>query len=81
MTEHPEPTGAHNGDATKKPAQAVWVGDLVFDPVANRHASVLDVTSDGTYFLRAPQGPAQWIAKDPDRLEIVTKRTDRDWSS
>lgn len=79
-TEHNGDTAhEHNGDATKKPAQTAWVGDLVFDPITQRQATVLDVKSDGTYFLRTPTGSTQWIAEDPDNLVIVTKRTDRNW--
>lgn len=55
-----------------------WVGDLVQDPIANRTATLTDVRR-GAYLLRAPGG-IEWPAKDPSRLTVVTKRTERtDW--
>lgn len=53
-----------------------WVGDLVYDPVQDRTATVTDVRSDGVHVLRRPGRP-EWVAEDPARLEIVTRRTDR----
>lgn len=53
-----------------------WVGDLVYDPVQDRTATLSDVRSNGTHVLRAP-GQPEWEAAAPARLEIVTRRADR----
>jgi hypothetical protein len=53
-----------------------WVGDLVLDPVTGRKATLSNVDSSGAYVLRA-YGGAEWIAEDPARLEVVTRRKDR----
>lgn len=57
-------------------ASEPWVGDLVYDPIQDRRATLSDVRSDGAHVLRAPGRP-EWEAADPARLEIVTRRTDR----
>jgi hypothetical protein len=54
-----------------------WIGDLVHDPVAGRNATLSDVVGGTTYVLRAA-GSAEWTAEDPARLEVVTRRADRD---
>jgi hypothetical protein len=56
-----------------------WVGDLVRDPIEGRTATVSDVRGGTVYVLRAP-GRMEWHVDDPARLEIVTRRVDRDWS-
>lgn len=56
-----------------------WIGDLVHDPIADRRATLSDVSSAGIYTLRAPGGK-EWPAEEPERLEIITLRQDRtDW--
>jgi hypothetical protein len=62
-----------------EPEPSPWIGDLVLDPVEGRKATLSNVNESGAYVLRAPGG-AEWLAEDPARLEIVTKRKDRtDW--
>lgn len=55
-----------------------WIGDLVHDPVADRHATLTDIRGDGRYLLRARFGGDRWTAAEPDRLTVVTRRAARD---
>lgn len=58
---------------------APGVGDLVYDPVTRRRATVSDIRGGAAYVLRVA-GAHEWTAQEPDRLETITRRADRtDW--
>ncbi|AJE83126.1 regulatory protein [Streptomyces albus] len=55
----------------------VWVGDQVYDEVAERSAFVTDVRDGNSYVLRPRWGGGEtWCAADPGRLTLVTARDD-----
>lgn len=52
-----------------------WVGDQVRDPATGRSAILTDVRR-GDVILRPVQGPGEWVAEDPDRLELIGPQED-----
>lgn len=55
----------------------VWIGDTVYDEVANKKAIVTDF-SRGTFVLRPLYGTGTWPAVDPEKLVLVKQHSCRD---
>lgn len=55
-----------------------WVGDHVYDALAQREAIVSDVQDDGTYHLRGVYAwYLRWTAPGAERLSVIVPRQER----